>query len=150
MSIGSRIAGANESGGGNYVTAGDHTFKVRQLLEKDGRKGQMFIGELITMASTTEAPGTIKSYVELFTLEGADGRCKSFCLAVLRAMCLAVGEDIPDFSKLSDADLGVEIDALVSADNPGQETIIYCQAWAAKSKKGGDVTNKRWSHEPFA
>lgn len=142
---------AQVSGKGQYIGEGRHLLEVDKALVKrstfEGNTKETWIIEfkVIESSNPTHEVGQTRSYVENPANAGWMGRFKGALLGLIGA------ETVTPQAEAAIGDLFVALRhdeervALKLPENFLHGRRVRCEGMAGKSKKGGDITNLRWS-----
>ena len=133
------IEQVSSTGGGAYLLAGQHLFKINALkMPPNLRAGSCFIAELEVKESTNPEyqTGQSVSWIRNIT------KHKEMALADVKAFLAAVAgcaeEDIDSRGA----------DAAVEKSQPFAGFLVRCEAWQKPTKSGGEFTRTLWTHVP--
>lgn len=150
------MGAAVPTGRSAYVEEGVHILKLKlakgQRTSYDGKSKESYVFEFEVLQSSNPSHevGSTRGYVENMNNDGALGRIK----ACLIALC-----GIPSSHKLTPDDEN-KIKYMIAAiryddfrarlgwpENFLKDRVVFCEGSEGKSKKGTDITHKKW--EPY-
>lgn len=142
-----KVAQAKASGGGNYILDGRYVFAVKNVLLRNGHRGDSFIVEFIVQdakPASYEVDGKVPahnpvnsecSFIANLSKESAAGNIKAFTLALL-----GYKEE-----EVSAEDFETTLGDLLNKDNPARGMVIGCTTFRKETKEKKWITLPSWT-----